>query len=349
MLKIPSKRMFFSFFICSTAIILLANYNFLKDTSFTFNIFAVLTGLAISFLFFIPSMVIRKRTELDFISFAHKVTPSGIIFVSAYYTLYFIFTIEYFLLRYTDMFVKNINPDANKFIIALILILVCFYSALKGVNAISRSALFIFAFSFLSYVLIFSGLINSLDFSHNTFQLKGSSGDFVSSSLYFLTPSFIAVIFACVSGKAKNFKPKHIVYVLISVALIFLLFIFFMYFAIGDYTFNQEYQSFLLSKASQLGTLGGLDGLYLSVTTLAVFLIISLVICCIKSTLGEYSNTKNTLVFTAIIFVLFLCSGFFNSVEEILTNTLIFNILNFISAVVIPSLYLVFFRRHIYE
>ncbi len=349
MLKIPSKRMFLSFFICSTAIILLANYNFLKDTTFTFNIFTVFLGLIISFLFFIPSMVIRKRSKLDFISFAHKVTPSGILFVSAYYILYFVFVTEYFLISYTDMFVKNINPDANKFVIAFILLLVCLYSACKGVNAITRSAIFIFAISFVSYVLIFSGLINSLDFTHNTFEINGSSNDFISNILYFMTPSFIAVIFACVSGKAKNFKRKHIAYTLISVALIYLLFIFFIYFAIGDYTFNQDYQSFLLSKASQLGTLGGLDGLYLSVTTLAVFLIISLFICCIKSTLGEYSNTKNTIVFTAIIFVLYLCSGFFNSVEEILTNALIFNIFNFISAVVIPSLYIMFFRRYLYE
>lgn len=348
MLKIPSKRMFLSFFICLTAIILLGSYNYLKASSFTFNIFTVLTGLSLSFLFFIPSTIIQKRTQLDFISFAHKVTPSGIIFVSAYYVLYFIFVIEYFLISYTDMFVKNINPDANKFVIALILLLVCFYSACKGVNAITRSAIFIFAISFVSYILIFSGLISSLDFTHNTFEVNGNS-NFLSNTLYFLTPSFIAVIFACISGKAKNFKQKHIMFTFVSIALIYLLFIFFIYFAIGDYAFNQEYQSFLLSKASKLGTLGGLDGLYLSITTLAIFLIISLVICCIKSTLGEYSNIKNTIVFTGIIFVLYLCSGFFNSVEEILTNILLFNILNFVSAVVIPSLYIIFFRRYLYE
>ncbi len=349
MLKIPSKRMFLSFFICLTAIILLGNYDYLINSSFTFNIFTVLAGLLLSFMFFIPSMVIRKRTKLDFISFAHKVTPSGIIFISAYYTLYFIFTIEYFLIRYTDMFVKNINPDANKFVISLILLLVCLYSSCKGVNAITRSAIFIFVISFVSYILIFSGLINSLDFTHNSFEINGNSNDFLSNTLYFLTSSFIAVIFACISGKTKKFKQKYIAYTLISVALISLLFIFFMYFAIGDYTYNQGYQSFLLSKASQLGTLGGLDGLYLSITTLAVFLIISLILCCIKSTLGEYSNTKNTIVFTTIIYILYLCSGFFNSVEEILTNTLIFNILNLVSAVIIPSLYIMFFRRNLYE
>lgn len=343
MLKIPSKRMFLSFFICLTAIILLGNYSFLEYSTFTFNIFAVIIGLLLSFIFFVPSMFILKRTKLDFISFAHKVTPSGIIFVATYYVLYFIFVIEYFLISYLDMFVRNINPDANKFVIAFILLSVCFYSVCKGINAITRSAIFIFAISLVSYILIFSGLIDSLDFTHNNFEINGSKNDFISNTLYFLTPSFIAVIFAFMSGKAKNFKRNHIVYTLISVALIYLLFIFFVYFAIGDYAFNQTFQSFLLSKASQL------DGLYLSITTLSVFMIISLITCCIKRTMGEYSNTKNIMVFTIIIFVMYLCSGYFNSVKEILTNAMIFNILNFVSAVIVPSIYILFFRRYLNE
>ena len=54
-------------------------------------------------------------------------------------------------------------------------------------------------------------------------------------------------------------------------------------------------------------------------------------------------------IFAVIIFVLFICSATFNSIREILTNKYVFNTLNFISAVFIPSIYILGFRRHLYE
>lgn len=347
-IKLPSKRLFLTLFICTTAIILLQNYSMSENSSFTFNIFCLLTGLLASFIFFIPSLIIKKRTQLDFMSFAHKVTPSAIIFVSAYYSLYFVYAIEYFLVSYTDMFVKKLNPDANKYVIAFVLLLVCIYSAYKGVNAITRSAIFIFAFSFISYILIFSGSIPSLDFNHNNLEISGNTADFISNSIFFATPSFIAVIYACVSGYTKNFKIRHTIFTTAFIAVLFALVIFFVYFSLGSYANQQEYQSFILSKASRLGTIGGLDSLYLSVTTLAIFLIISLLLCCVCKTLGESSNLKNIIIFTLIIFVLYICSGVFNSVKDILINQYVFIILNFISAVVIPATYLLVFRRKLY-
>ena len=180
-IRIPSKRLFLSLFISASTIILLQNYSLSDNSSFTFNIFAILSGLFISFLFFIPSMYIKKRTQLDFISFAHRETPAAIIFVSAFYSLYFVYTIEYFLISYADMFIKKLNPDANKFIVALIMILVCLYASFKGVNVISRSAIFIFVLSFIAYILIFSGLVPSLDFNHNLFEITGNTVDLLSN------------------------------------------------------------------------------------------------------------------------------------------------------------------------
>ena len=348
-IRFPSKRLFIALFISATAIILLQNYSLSPDSSFTFILFTILTGLFISFLFFIPSMLIKKKTNLDFISFAHRETPSAIIFVSAYYSLYFVYAIEYFLINYTDMFLKKLNPDANKFVIALILVAVCVYSACKGVNAISRTTVFILFISLVWFILIFSGLVPSLDFTHNSFEISGNTSDFIFDSQFFLTSSFIAVIFAFTSGYTDKFKISHSIFSLIFIAVLFALFTFFLNFSLGSYANNQEYQSFVLSKASQLGTIGGLDGLYLSLSTTAVFTAISLIFCCIAKSLGNNGSIKNISIFAVIIFVLFICSATFNSVREILTNKYVFNTLNFISAVFIPSIYILGFRRHLYE
>lgn len=347
-IKFPSKRLLLTLFLCACSVILLQNYSLSETSSFTFNLLCLVTGIAVCFLFFIPTAVIKKRTGLDFMSLAHIKTPSAIVFISAFYAIYFVYAIEYFLLTYTDMFGKKLNPDANLNVIALIMLLVSIYASYKGANAITRCGIFLFAFSFITYIIIFSGSISSLDFMHYEFEFSGNYNDYISNTSFFITPSFIAVIFACVSGYTKNFKIRQTAITLGFAALIFALVMFFVWFALGDYGKNQEYQTFVLTKVSHLGSISGLESLYLSISTLSVFLIISLLLCCISKTVGESSSLKNILIFAVIIYVLYICAGYFISVKEILTNPYYFNILSFVSAVVIPTFYLLIFGRKSY-
>lgn len=347
-IKFPTKRLLLTLFLCVSAIILLQNYSVSENSSFTFNLLCLVTGIAVCFLFFIPSFIIKKRSGLDFMSFAHIKTPSAIIFTSAFYAIYFVYTAEYFLLTYADMFGKKLNPDANLNVIALMLLLVCVYASYKGANAISRCGIFLFIFSFIAYILIFSGSISSLDFEHYSFSFNGNLNDFLHNISFFITPSFIAVIFACLSGYTKNFKIRQTAITLGFIALLFAIALFFIWFALGDYGRQQEYQIFVLTKASHLGVVSGIESLYLSISTFSVFLIISLLLCCISKSVGESSILKNIVIFAVLIYVLYICSDYFNSVKELLTNPLCLNILTFISAVIIPVIYLLVFGRKSY-
>lgn len=347
-IKFPAIRLLLALFLCASSIILLQNYSLSKTSSFTFNLLCLVTGIVICFLLFIPSFIIKKRTGLDFMSLAHIKTPSGVIFISVFYAIYFVYTAEYFLLTYTDMFGKKLNPNANLNVIALMLLFVSVYASYKGANAISRCGIFLFAFSLLVYILIFSGSISSLDFEHYGFEFNGSINDFISNTSFFITPSFIAVIFACISGYTKKFKIRQGAITLGFLAGLFAIVMFFTWFALGDYGKQQEYQTFLLTKVSHLGVVSGLESLYLSVSTLSVFLVISFLLCCLSKSVGESSSLKNILIFAVLIFVLFICSNHYNSVRELLTNPLCLNILTFISAVIIPVIYLLIFGRKLY-
>lgn len=62
---------------------------------------------------------------------------------------------------------------------------------------------------------------------------------------------------------------------------------------------------------------------------------------------------KRTLVFVSIIafimFVLFVCADSYNAVKELLLNNIFLTVLNFISALLIPIIYLFVYRRKLYE
>lgn len=346
-IKFPSKRLLLLIFLSGISVILLESFDLPENTSFLFNLLTLLCGFSITALFFIPSVVIKNRTDLDFMSLAHIKTPNAMIFVSAFYCMYFVFTAEYFLIRYCDMFSKKLNSEANIFAVAFVLLAVCVYAAYKGTNAIARCSIFIFAFSFIVFLLIFTGNISNLEINTNDFNFSGQKNDFINNTSFFLTPAFTAVIFSVLSGYTKNFRSRQIVFSVAVTAIVYGLILFFTTFVLGEYAFAQDYRCFLLSKTTHFGNVSGFDSLYLSISLLTVFLLISLILTCICKSTGKSSSLPIVLVFSVIIFVLFICSYHFNAVKELLTNHYILNILTFISAVVIPVIYLFAFGRRL--
>lgn len=345
--ELPSKRLFIVLYLCSNIIILLQNYN-LTSSSFSFNLFSLITGCLICFLLYIPIFILTKRTGVDFITFAQRRTPAGILFVSMFYAVYFVFISEYFLLRYSDMFVKKLNQEANIYVVAFITILACAYAAYKGANAIARCAIFLFAFSIVAYIILFSGCIPSLDFTNYDFSFNGNSSDFVHNTIFFATPSFTAVIFGCISGYSKNLKLRQIAITVTATGIIFALILFFAYFSLGAYGNNQEYHTFVLSKISRIGTMSGLESLYLSISTISIFLTISTLLCCIRKNMCECGSLKIISIFVLIILALFICAENYNSIKEVLLNPMWLMILTIIGTVVIPTTYLLIFGRKSY-
>lgn len=344
-IKLPSKRFMLMLFLCSSAVILLQNYNISEGSSLLFSLLSMLCGLIVTFLLFIPSVIIKKRTDLDFMSLAHIKTPTAVIYISAFYCIYFVYAAEYFLLIYSDMFSKKLNSDANIYVLIFILISACIYAAFKGTNAIARCSVFIFVFSFIAFILIFTGNISNVRIDNLSFVFSGSYLSFADNSAFFVTPAFISVIFAVQSGYTKNFRPRHIVFTLGFTALLFALVLFFCKFSLGKYAFSQEYQSFLLSKTAHFGGVAGFESFYLALSALTVFVILSLLLTCVCKSTGRSSSLPNVLIFALIIYVLFICAQNFNSVREILLNPNIFNILTFITAAVFPTSYILIYGR----
>ncbi|MGN0491505.1 GerAB/ArcD/ProY family transporter [Ruminococcus sp.] len=346
-IKFPSKRLLLLIFLSGISVILLESFDLPENTSFLFNLLTLLCGFSITALFFIPSVIIKNRTDLDFMSLAHIKTPNAMIFVSAFYCMYFVFTAEYFLIRYCDMFSKKLNSEANILAVAFVLLAVCVYAAYKGTNGIARCSIFVFVFSFIVFLIVFAGNISNLEINNTEFNFYGQKNDFINNTSFFLTPAFTAVIFSVLSGYTKNFRSRQIVFSVAVTAIVYGLILFFTTFVLGEYAFAQDYRCFLLSKTTHFGNVGGFDSLYLSISLLTVFLLISLILTCICKSTGKSSYLPIVLVFSVIIFVLFICAYHFNAVKELLTNHYILNILTFISAVVIPVIYLFAFGRRL--
>ncbi len=339
-IKFPATRLMITLFISMLSIILLQNYSVNNSTSFIFDVACVLIGFLIIFLFYAPSIIIKKRTNLDFLSFAHLKTPSAVVFISAFYCIYFVYAITYFLYIYSDMFVKKLNSEANIYVVAFLVLGATVYAAYKGVNAITRYSIFVFVFAIISFLLVFLSNVTNLNFENFSINFTGNSKCLINNLSYFLIPSFSAVIFAGVSGYTKKFKIRQVAISLVFTALIFILSLFFIRFCLGGYAYQQPYQFFLLSKTAHLGVVSGIEGFFLALVTTTVFITISLMLTCITKSTGKTGNIWIILMFALIIVIFFICTVEFESIKSILLNHMILNIMSFIGAVAIPSIYL---------
>lgn len=344
--KFPSNRLLLSLFFCGSAVILLQNYNVSDNTSFLFNLICLATGIVLCCVIFIPSMVLKKKYNLDLVMLTRRMTPRLYYLIMAFYSAYTVYTAEYFLLRYTDMFHDKYFSDVGVNVIAFIMIAICLYSACRGVNIITRFGIILFAFALLCFLLIFSGGFQSLDFELHHFDFSGSAVDFISNTIFFLTPSFIAVIFAILCGYSENFKPRQIFVTLISLSVEFAAILFFVGFALGAYADSQSYQTFLMSKISQISGLSGIESFYFALATLSVFAVITLLLCCVNKEMGERKTVLNVTIFSIIILVLHICASCLDFVGEVLTNPLLFDLFNILAAFIIPGIYLLAFGRN---
>lgn len=323
-IRFSSKRFLLTLMLCACSVILLQNYDLAPKASFTFELLCVLCGLVICFALFIPSIIIKRRTNLDFLTVARVKTPKLKYPLAVFYSLYFIYTAGFFLLPYTDMFEKKYYSGVTPCVIALLLLASCVYAAVKGVNVITRFGIFLFFFAVLTNILMLGGSLSSLDFSLYGFEFSGSIPDFLQNTLYFVTPAFIAVLFACLSGTTVNFKLKQPCFALVFTGMKYALILFFIWFGLGSYAVRQEYQTFMLSRIAHFGSFAGIESFYLALATMSVFMIISLILCAVTKSTGRESKLKYVIIFALIIFALHICGTYNNSVKEILTNNNIF-------------------------
>lgn len=325
--------------LCSCSVILLQNNNVPPDNSFTVNLLCMLLGLGVSAVMFVPSVIIKKVFDSDVISLSSRLTPKLKIPIAAVYALYFVYTAEYFLLPYTDLFCRKYYPGASPCLIGICLLAACVYAAYKGTNIITRFGIFLFAFAVLTNILMLGGSVSSLDFANNSLSLKGDFDSMLKTALYFCAPSFIAVIYSCSAGETENFKLKQPFLTTLFTGVKYALVMFFTAFAVGAYSQRQSYQTFILARVAHFGSFGGIESFFVALATMSVFMIISLFLSSICKSAGK-GGIKEIIIFAVIIISGSFIAEWNNSVKEIFTSDTVLIIFTSVVAVLIPLAYI---------
>lgn len=340
-----SKRFMLALTLCACAVILLQNHAVSTDLSFPLQVGSLALGLTGCFLLFIPAMLLKKRCGSDVPTLALRGgTVQGRI-VAALYTVCFLYIAVYFFIPYTDMFCKKYYTETSPVFVALLLLLCCVYAVLKGVNVITRFGLFLFALALLTNALQFGGCVSSVDFQNGSFEWHGDPASFWGNVQYFLSPCFIAALFAALSGGARGFCVRHTVFSLLVTGVKYALVLFFLTFSVGEYAKRQAYPTFVLSRAAHFGSFAGIESLYMALSTLSVFLIISLLLCGVTKSWDKSGKPGWIIPFAVMIFSALTAAELFPPVKNLLTATPVCNGCAVLTGAVLPGVCLLRERR----
>lgn len=326
--KFSSARLMLTLLLCGMSVILLENYNLAANQSLASRMLSIASGVGLCIVLFLPAAILRKNKNADICDVLKRKNRVTKTVFAIIFAVYLLFTSEYFLLKYTDMFTKKYYTDAPEWLIAVLFLAVCAYAAYRGANAVTRFSIFLFGLALIVYALIFGGAVGELKFSGE--ELRGGCDGFINDLLFFVTPSFAAVIFSLTSGYTEKFRLRHIFISGAALAAFFAAEEIFERFALGAYANQQEYRFFLLSKIQRLGEIKGMEAMYMAVVTTSVFCLIALSVCAVNYTAGG-NVLLNSLVFPVILLVLHFCATSFISVREILSSVLVLDIFSAIA------------------
>ncbi len=337
--KYSSRRLMLTLMLCACSVILLQNRQVSPRSSFTVNLLCMLSGLGVCALTLLPSILIMRRTGSDFLTLSARYTPKLRLPIAVICAVYFEYVAAYVLLPYTDMFCEKYYPGVRPCLVGLCLLAACIYAALKGVRIITRFGVFLFVFALFTNLLLFTGNISLTDLSNGSFAFSADRDDVFGAFIYFCTPAFVSAIYACIAGETHSFHFRQPLLSLLFTAVKFALVMFFVTFSLGSYATRQDYQSFILSRTAHFGSFAGIESFFIALSTMSVFMIISLALSCMVKSTGKKRPMLEIVMYTLILFVITLLCEFSRTVKAFFSNEGILLGLTFVVAVCLPLAY----------
>lgn len=281
----------------------------------------------------LPSYFLHKATGCNVFNIFIGKNSIGKIIFSSLYCILFVFACVRFVSLYADILISALNPDANKFVFTAGILLVCAYAAYKGDFTVTRCALIgsvVIAF----FVIIFL-LGNISDIELSNLYRSNSTDNFICGMFSLLPVCILPVIFSVLSGGFSSSRNVLIGFLIIALVSSVTL-VFFMNTVIGGYADGRKFPYFILAKNASFGQMSSFDFLYMICISLCIFTVISILLCCINQASCAEKRGKNTVVFTLLIFVLYICTQVFPKAKELVQDDIVFTVMCAAYSVVLP-------------
>lgn len=217
-------------------------------------------------------------------SVKHK-NPFDIKWLSAFYSVYFVFLAAVNISRFSYFASTTLNPNSQAWIFSVIVTVCALYAACLGIESLARFSAFGF---FLLVIAIAAAIIcNAGNFDRLNYYplLSGDTENIFQNVIYMTSSSSESVIFLCLSKRVNGSGVKPL---FISIAAVFLT-IFALFASVigvlGDAASVNSFPLYTLFQLAKIGLLERMDVFYISFWIFGIFIKSVLLIYCAGSSL----------------------------------------------------------------
>lgn len=268
--------------------------------------------------------------------------PLGVV-VCIIYCMFFIANASLVSGNFGNFFITDVISDATVFVTLLLLVTVCVYGALKGIESLARVGSVVAIIYFLTFIIIFLTLKSWIKIGYVKPLFFNGPGLFLNSSVmnYNLSTQIILFAFLVPFQRKGSITKTYFLWSLLTFAVLFLLELSIVV-VLGAYGAKQIYPLQLLARLSKIGIFDRLDAVdmisWILNTVITVALNIYLaVLCLLNAGLNKYRKLTAVIVGILVLFPATMVSTEFEVVQKMMCDLRTSGVLT-ILIVVIPCL-----------
>jgi spore germination protein KB len=308
----------------STYMSVLKTGNYIQDTLFSIPIIFI-----VNFITAIPLLMLLKRHPgHNPVECTMKIAGKGVgSIVAVFYYLFFLLNAAVVTGNYENYFSATMIPDVNSFLVGFIVLIVCLYGVLKGIETIARFGSIVAIIYMITLIIIFISLEPMMDldtlkpvFYTGTSYLMSSSIMNYNLSIQILAFAFLAPYMRQGGSLGKAYAGWNL---LTSIILFMLMF--YIVTVTGSFGAEQMYPLQTLATLTKISSFERLDAIHMVSWILNTIITITLYIylaisCLLKTGLNKHRRVLALVSGVAVFFVATFLSRNFNFLQVVIDS-----------------------------
>lgn len=341
--KISGGQFYISLLLTNTVFIFTLSDLSVAPNELLLSLIPLLISMAISLFMFYFSYSVAEKSGKSVVEYIENKNKALANLFKAIYLFYFLYSGSLILLSYTKLFVTSVNRSAVMWFIILLMCLSCIYSGVKGLEALSRTCVIIFAFLVITVIIVTVGNFTYFDFDN--LRTAISNANLPDNTIFYIAVGFLPSVSAVLINRVKNNSfAKATLWQGISYIVAFVLVISTVL-VLGSFSITQQYPVFSLSQTTGFSLFKGADGLAFALITFVTFIGLSLMTICFNNTVSKEQSKLSTVLSVFLVFVLSLSATFSDAVFSFVFNKYILFSLTELTGFVIPFVSYLMKRR----
>lgn len=260
------------------------------------------------------------------------------------YILYYLLVSFHTLAIFNNFIINTVNPPISLPLLSIILLMSACYGAYKGVEAVVRTAGFIFIATVLSVIFLGISLFSGVEAINFVPVFYNGSESFLEGLEYMLSQSACIPALAVLFPLARGNHRKGIIWWNVGVYTVFVIIILLITGTMGDFASTQLFPVYTAAGIGKFGSFRHLDVIYLGIWMSGIFLKLSLFLLLagegIKNILGEKYRKISIIIFSVLMAVFPMFYENFSILREPFVTSF-FLVYLIILAVVVPLILII--------